>query len=292
MGSPCQLQLRGESGIEDVVHAAIAEVARLERKYSRFLDDSVTSHINRCAGESDGVRVDDETAALLDYADMGHRQSGGLFDVTSGVLRRVWDFKSGRIPSSEAVAEVLPLIGWHHVGWERPWICLPRAGMQIDLGGFVKEYAADRVAELCREQGVRHGVVDLGGDIAIIGPHPDGSPWRIGIWHPREPATAIAKVEISAGAIASSGDYERFMVVNGRRYCHLLDPRTGWPVSGLASVSVVAPHCIVAGTLATIAMLQGESGGVRWLSEAGLPHLCVDQQLKITGTLVSPQPAH
>ena len=163
--------------------------------------------------------------------------------------------------------------------------------MQIDLGGYVKEYAADRVAELCRQSGLRHGLVDLGGDLAVIGPHPDGSPWRIGIRHPREPGAAIARLDLECGAIASSGDYERFMTVSGIRYCHIFDPMTGWPVSGLASVSIAAPHCVVAGTVATIAMLLGESEGRDWLADLGLPHLCIDRELRISGTLAAPAAA-
>jgi thiamine biosynthesis lipoprotein len=167
--------------------------------------------------------------------------------------------------------------------------------MEIDFGGYVKEYAADRVAALCRELGARHGLVDLGGDIALVGPHPDGSPWRVGIRHPRIPGVALGWIPLASGAIASSGDYERFMVVDGRRYGHILDPRTGWPVQGLVCVSVVAPHCVVAGATTTIAMLQSPERGRTWLAETGLPHLCVDSQMKPHGTLAaSPalEPAH
>jgi thiamine biosynthesis lipoprotein len=260
-------------------------VHRLEEKYSRFLPESVTSRINASAGDPRGVEVDAETSALLDYADMGHRQSGGLFDVTSGVLRRVWDWKSGHLPSQQDVDHVLGLVGWEKVEWQRPRVCLPVQGMQIDLGGYVKEYAADRVAQLCRELGVRHGLVDLGGDLAVIGPQPDGSPWRVGIRHPRQPRSAIAMVELECGAIATSGDYERFMVVDDVRYCHILDPRTGWPVRGLAGVSVIAEHCVVAGTATTIAMLEGREGGRAWLEDLGLPYLCIDDALRVHGSL-------
>lgn len=291
MGAPCQLQLYGDQDLDRAAQPAIADVSRLEQKYSRYLPESVTSRINRSAGDEAGLEVDDETAALLDYADTGYRESRGLFDVTSGILRRIWDFKSGRLPSREALSAVLPLIGWDEISWTRPRLVLPRPGMQIDLGGYVKEYAADRVAELCRRAGLRHGLVDLGGDLAVIGPHPDGSPWRIGIRHPRTPRAAIARLDLDRGAIASSGDYERFMTVDGVRYCHIFDPRTGWPVSGLASVSIAAPHCVVAGTAATIAMLLGEQEGREWLAELGLPHLCVDRELRISGTLAAPATA-
>ncbi len=287
MGSPCELRLYSELPelARDAADAATAEVARLERKYSRYRDDSLAQRINRSAGNPEGVRVDDETAALLDYAQLCHEQSGGLFDITSGILRRAWDFRSGRLPERGEVGALRRRVGWEKVRWERPRLVLPLEGMEVDFGGYVKEYAADRVAERCRERGVDHGLVDLGGDLAVIGPHPDGSPWRVGIRNPRSPREAIASVEVDRGGVASSGDYERFMVVDGVRYGHILSPRTGWPVEGLAAVSVVAPHCLVAGTASTIAMLKGETAGPAWLDELGLPNLRIDRRCEMSGTL-------
>jgi len=287
MASPCELHLHGTGdGARRAAEAAIAEVARIETKYSRYRDDSVTAEINRSAGRAGGALVDPETAGLLDYADTAWRQSDGLFDVTSGVLREVWDFRSGRLPSPEAVGDVLERVGWQRVRWERPRISLP-AGMQIDLGGYGKEYAADRAAEVCRQRGVCHGLVDLGGDVRVIGPRPDGGAWEIGVRDPRRPQGAVASVHLRGGGIATSGDYQRFMFVDGRRYSHILDPRSGWPVSGLSSVSVVADHCLVAGTAATIAMLQGENGPA-WLDGLGLPNLRIDARGNVSGSLAEP----
>jgi thiamine biosynthesis lipoprotein len=275
------------SEVAEAAEVGIAEVARLERKYSRYRDDSLTTSINRSAGDPDGVCVDAETAALLDYADVSFQQSGGLFDITSGILRRVWDFKAGRLPAQDELDDVRKRIGWEKVRWERPRLVLPLEGMELDFGGYVKEYAADRVAELCRSRGIRHGLVDLGGDLSVLGPHPDGTPWRVGVRDPRRPDAAMASVALAAGAIASSGDYERFMVVDGKRYGHILNPKTGWPVEGLAGVSVVASHCLIAGTAATIAMLKGVRDGVAWLEELGLPHVRVDRSGAIGGTLAA-----
>ena len=151
---------------------------------------------------------------------------------------------------------------------------LAREGMEIDFGGFGKEYAVDRVAGLIREAGLRSGLVDLGGDVCIVGPHPDGKPWQVGIRDPRNPTEAMARLPMTHGALATSGDYERFMEVDGVRYCHLLDPATGWPIRGLASASVVAPQCLIAGSGTTIAMLKGKRGPA-WLQALGLPHLYV-----------------
>lgn len=290
MGAPCQIQLYDAHAVGEIAaiaQAARTEVERLEAKYSRYRDDSVASAINRSAGRADGVEVDDETASLLDYAETIHRESGGLFDVTSGVLRRAWNFRSERLPTQSEVTALLEHVGWDNVGWDGRRIVLPEPGMEIDFGGYVKEYAADRVAALCRERGARHGLVDLGGDIALVGPHPDGSAWRVGIRHPRVPGVALAWIPLASGAIATSGDYERYMVVDGRRYGHILDPRSGWPVEGLITASVVAPHCVVAGATTTIAMLQSGESGRAWLAETGLPHLCIDRRMKAHGTLAT-----
>ena len=289
MGSPCELHLFGDSRerIDPVADAAKALVLGLERKYSRYRDDSVLSEINRSAGDSAGVEVDAETASLLDYADTAFRHSGGLFDVTSGSLRRVWNFESGRVPSRAEVTEALRRVGWSRVRWARPRLVLPVPGMELDFGGFVKEYAVDCVTDLCRARGIAHGMVDLGGDLRAIGPHPDGRPWIVGIRDPRAPERPMASIPLATAGLATSGDYERCMVVDGVRYTHILDPRTGWPVSGLRSASVVAPQCLVAGTATTIAMLKGARAGARFLDGLGLPNLRMDSRGRIGGSLVS-----
>jgi len=257
---------------------AIADVQRIEAKYSRYRDDSVTTRINRAAGGA-AVPIDAETAALLRYADQCYALSGGCFDITSGVLRRAWDFRREppALPAPDALARALALIGWQDVEWSADAVRLPRAGMEIDFGGIGKEYAADRAATLCVEAGVRHGLVNLGGDLRAIGPRPDGSPWRVGIRHPREQHAAIAGIDLSEGALATSGDYERFIEIDGRRYCHILDPRTGMPVQAWQSISVVAPLCVVAGSCATIAMLL-EADAPAFLRAQGVQWLGVDAQ--------------
>ncbi|MEQ1439107.1 FAD:protein FMN transferase [Fontimonas sp. SYSU GA230001] len=285
LGGPCAVQIYA-SDAAAVCAKAEAEALRIEAKYSRYRDDSIVAHINAAAGSGLPVEVDDETAALLDYAAIAHAQSGGLFDITSGVLRRAWDFKSRRVPAQHEIDALLPRIGWAQVRWDPPRVLLPKAGMELDFGGFGKEYAVDRVAALLLARGVRHGLVDFAGDIRVLGPHPDGSPWQVGVQHPRR-AGAIATVPLSHGAIASSGDYERGFEHDGRRYCHILDPRCGWPVQGLAAVSVLADQCLIAGTACTTAMLLGADDGPRWLADLGLPHLIVRADLSLGGTIVS-----
>ena len=287
MGSPCELWFYTDSVIhgQDVVKTATNEVARLDAKYSRYHADSITCRINRAAGTGKGVAVDDETAALIDYAAEAYAQSSGLFDITSGVLQHVWSFDSSVLPSQAAIDRQLALIGWPRVKWRQRVIELPEPGMEIDLGGCMKEYAADRLVELCHALDIRHGMVDLGGDIAIIGPHPDGSCWRVGIRHPRYPDRPKTVIEVGAGAVATSCDYERYMIVDGKRYCDLLNPKTGWPVDGLQAVSVLADNCMLAGAFATIAMLKGSSEGPQWLDEVGLATLRIDAAGRTSGAL-------
>jgi len=256
--------------------AAIADVTRVEAKYSRYRDDSVTTRVNRAAGGAP-VAIDAETAALLAYADRCFAQSDGRFDITSGVLRRVWDFRATppRVPDAQARAQACALIGWRDVEWNDRAIRLPRAGMEIDFGGIGKEYAADRMATILREHGIASALVNLGGDVRAVGAQPGGAPWRVGIRHPRDPARPIAGVDVVDAAVATSGDYERFVVVDGVRYCHLLDPRSGMPVAAWQSISVIAPLCVVAGSLATIAMLL-EAGALPFLDAQRAGYVAVD----------------
>ncbi len=205
-----------------------------------------------------------------------------MFDVTSGVLRNVWDFKSDNLPEQQDVEAVQQLIGRDKLNWTPPRITLPVSGMELDFGGIVKEYAADGCANLCRSLGVKSGMVNMGGDIHVIGPHPDGSPWIIGIQDPGNPDNVITSIELKQGGLASSGDYQRSMVIADKRYSHILNPKTGWPVQGLRAVSVIAPHCLIAGSTSTIAMLKGEEGK-RWLDKTGLSYLWIDEQGKCFG---------
>jgi thiamine biosynthesis lipoprotein len=253
---------------------AIAEVRRIEAKYSRYRTDSVTARINAAAGGAH-VDVDAETAALLDFGERLFEQSAGRFDLTSGVLRRAWDFTAQRVPAQRELDVLLPLVGWSLVQWRAPRLRLPLAGMELDFGGIGKEYAADRAAGQLRAAGARHGFVNLGGDIRGIGAAPGGRPWRIGIQHPRTRTDLLGSIELADGAIATSGDYERYFECDGRRYCHILDPRSGWPVHHWQCVSVAAPACVAAGACATVAMLSPRDDGIGFLQGQGVEYLAV-----------------
>jgi thiamine biosynthesis lipoprotein len=285
MSSEADIRLAGvpEQRAKVLADQAIAEARRIEHKYSRYRVDSVVSRINAAAGTGEFIEVDDETAQLLGFADQLWRLSDGLFDITSGVLRRVWDFKGAKVPSQEALDGVLPLIGWQHVDWQPPAagqpgkVSLMLKGMELDFGGFGKEYAADRAATLLMEAGVAHGYVSLGGDLRLMGPQPDGQGWQIGVAHPRRDEDVIASLSLLTGALATSGDYERYFEQGGQRYCHILNPRTGWPVQYWQSVSVVAPVCTAAGAITTIAMLK-QGDAAEFLQAQGVAWLGVDAQ--------------
>lgn len=274
LGCKNEIKLFAENSTQatDASDRIIKECRRIEAKFSRYKPDSIITKINKSASQV-SVTVDEETAGLLDYASACFSQSDGLFDITSGILRNVWNFKEKIVPSSNSIEEILPLIGWDKVKWHNHTIFFPLNGMEIDLGGIGKEYAVDRCYGVALECGIQHGFVNLGGDLRIIGPRPDGSPWHIGIQHSQKANSTAANVKLKSGALATSGDYERYIELDGTRYCHILNPKTGWPVQGLHSVSVMADSCLIAGTLATIAMLFGKERGRNFLEEQGVTFL-------------------
>ena len=277
MASACELVLAvdDEPEAQAMAAAAIAEVQRIEAKYSRYQPDSIVSRINAAAG-GQAVACDEETWSLLNYADSLYQSSGALFDITSGVLRRAWNFYDHRLPAPADLEALRQLIGWRRVEREGQAVRLPEAGMELDFGGFGKEYAADRAGAVLAAKGLRHGYVNLAGDMRMLGPKPDGSPWMIGIQDPRDKTAILATIPVDRGGLATSGDYERFFELDGKRYCHILDPRSGQPVTHWRTVSVVAPLAVVAGNCATIAMLK-QSDGLAFLEACGMNYLAVDQ---------------
>lgn len=284
MGSPCEVQgfVASRQQGESVVQQVETDVARLEQRYSRYRTDSFLSEINRVAAAGGEIAIDEETAGLLNYAATCYQQSDGLFDITSGVLRRAWRFDHGELPDPELIDKLLETVGWEKLRWQDLKLSFPLSGMEIDLGGVVKEYAADRAASLCEAAGMHSGLINMGGDIRAVGARPDGSPWIISIQHPRKPGEVLQNIELFRGGIATSGDYERCIQIGGVRYSHILNPRTGWPVKHLASVSVVGDFCLIAGSASTITMLK-EEDGPSWLENLGLLHIWMDASGKVGG---------
>lgn len=276
MGGPCSVLVDGDDreAAEALVALAATEARRIEQKFSRYRDDNAIHRINHAEGEP--VDVDAETAHLIDYAATCWELSGGLFDITSGALRRLWRFDGGsKVPNPRAVEACLAYVGWSRVTWQAGTITLP-AGMEIDLGGIGKEYAVDRASARAGTATDAAVLVNFGGDLLARGTRRDGHPWIVGVEDPQAPGESpLGRLELTRGALATSGDARRHVLVRGRRLGHILDPRTGWPVEGAPrSVTVMAATCIEAGTLATLAILRGPDAA-RFLQDQGVQHWLV-----------------
>jgi len=270
MASPCQLLLQGveRSIAEQLARLACAEVHRIEVKYSRYRDANLMATLNKSQGAV--VSIDDETWALLAFADQAYRLSDGLFDISSGILGRIWHFDgSARLPEQSAIDALLPLINWPAVHcWQAAdggqFFRMP-AGMALDFGGLAKEYAADRALAAMASSGLPGLgplLVNLGGDIATNGILFPEHSWQVGV----EPGTLAGNggqiaafcLTLPSGGLATSGDARKFLKKDNRVYGHILNPKTGWPVAGgPRSVSVCANTCLESGLLSTLALLQG-----------------------------------
>jgi len=287
MGGACHLTFvapRNQSG-KILARHCFREIQRIEKKYSRYRLDSVVSMINQSAGKR-AIDIDEETHNLLEFADQLYKQSDGLFDATAGILRKIWNFSNQQaLPHHIERTALITKIGWNKIQRTSKNLYLPVEGMELDFGGFGKEYAADRVAAILMEHGVQFGYVNLAGDMRFLGPQPSGRPWLIGIQHPRKTDKLIATIPIYIGALATSGDYERYVEIDGQRYCHILDPRTGLPVRYWQSITVLAPLTAVAGACSTIGMLKQEKG-LTFLNASKFSYLAMDQEGDISSHCV------
>lgn len=256
---------RGREVATALGREAVKEARRIEAKFSRYRPTSIVSQINDEAGGAPVV-IDDETEHLLRASLELSAMTEGRFDPTVGVLRRVWNFHEAVVPSEEAIQALLPQVDAGAIALQYGTVRLNRAGMEVDLGGVGKEYAADRVAELLKARGVESALVNLLGDVRTVGRRGDGQPWIIGVQDPRDRSRCRFSIRAKKDCgVATSGDYERGFEVDGVRYHHLLDATTGHPARGLASVTVVAPTAFDAGRLATAVFLLGAERGLRLL---------------------------
>ena len=257
MASPCDvlMEVEDESLAQEILSAIANEAWRIEDKFSRYKNDNIIFQINHSDGET--VAIDEETSRLLDFANELFEISEGLFDVTSGVLRQVWTFDgSDNLPEKKQVKKILKRIGWQKVIREGSSITLPE-GMEIDLGGIGKEYAVDRCVQIAKQKTKESVLVNFGGDLAVTTARKDEKFWSVGrlITGSDE---AFGLFQLYRGAIATSGDAHRYLLKDGIRYSHILNPLTGWSVIDAPhTVSVAAPTCIEAGMMSTLAMLQG-----------------------------------
>jgi len=267
MASPCEvlIQTQDKKLAEQVAQYISLEVWRIEDKYSRYDSRSVCSQINTSDGKP--ITIDEETYLLLNFAEQCYQLSDGLFDISSGVLSKVWSFdgKNGEcqhFPSSDDVSKQLKHVGWKKVFFDQHSIVLPQK-MALDFGGIGKEYAVDRSILLAKQLTDKPILVNLGGDLAVTGPRLNNQAWQVAIEHPDCDALGQQQdmiVALHQGALATSGDARRYLIKKGIRYGHVLNVKTGWPIiHAPRSITTVAPQCIQAGILATLALLQGKS---------------------------------
>jgi len=266
MSTHCQVKVntpddRRARAFQDAV---LEWVACFEAKYSRFIDDSLISEINRAAGVR-WVEVDPEADALLELCQDMIFFTRGVFDPTALPLMKLWNWKAQPFgpPTEQEVAAARELVGWSKVQRRKGGVFLPREGMMIDLGGIGKEYAVDRVLTMGLELGLEDILVDFGQDVRAHGRPPERPVWTIGLENPNQPGSCWASLAVCDRAVTTSGDYVRHRMHEGRRVGHIIDPRSGYPVdNGTLAVSVVAPHCTFAGILSTAAFVLGPKDGL------------------------------
>ena len=270
LGTECVVQYVAPVGDDQAarfVDAVFTWVTAFEAQYSRFRPSSLVSRINEAAGR-EWVVVDAETETLFQLCDTLIQMTQGVLDPTALPLVRLWNYKSPqpRVPSPVAIEEARRLVGWHKVRREPGRVFLPTPGMALDFGGFGKEYAVDRVAQIAVNHGLPGALVDFGHDLRAVGTPPDRPAWHIGLEDPRRPGQSSGSIGVTGKGVASSGDYLRHFVIDGKRYGHVIDPRTGWPVAnGCVQATVVAPTCLQAGVLATTAFVLGATPGIEFI---------------------------
>jgi FAD:protein FMN transferase len=250
---------------------AVVEIRRIEKLLTTFDDESQTNQVNSAAG-SMPVKVDAEMLDLLERCNRISDVTDGAFDISYGSLnKRLWNFDKSldQLPSAEEAREMVQLINYQNVILDRVagTVFLKEKGMRIGFGGIGKGYAADKAAAVLQGLGVHSGLVNASGDIKAWGTQANGQAWTIGISHPDNPGNAFAYVNISDRAIATSGNYEKFAIINGKKYSHTINPKTGLPVTGIKSVTVVAPNAELADAMATPVTIMGVKAGLSMINQ-------------------------
>lgn len=270
MGTRCEIQyacddLKRAAAFE---RTAVAWVQAFEAKYSRFRDDSLISRINTAAGR-EWVEVDADMEQLLKLCDTLFFLTQGILDPTALPLLRIWNYKAEHLvlPTESEIAAARRLVGWSKVQRAPGKIFLPEAGMALDFGGFGKEYAVDIVAQIAVDLGITNVLVDFGHDLRALGNPPGRPGWHIGLEDPKQPGSSVGSVALGGSrGIASSGDYLRRFTHEGKRYGHIIDPRTGRPVAnGCLQSTVIAGTCLHAGVLSTTAFVLGVAKGLEFI---------------------------
>lgn len=268
LGTPCAIQFRldDEKKALQFVADALGWLSNFEAQFSRYRPDSMISRINSAAGKS-WVNIDRHMSQLLDIADDLYRLTDGILDPTMLPLLKIWDWKSvhTRLPLERDIEAALALTGWQKLERKPGKVFLPVAGMGLDFGGFGKEYAVDQLVGIARYFGIVDALIDLGRDVYGMGGNGLHPFWHVGLEDGTKPGSCWGGVAVSEFALCSSGDYARRFEYKGKRYGHILDPRTGWPVAnGMRAVSVCAPTCLQAGIYSTAIFVMGRDQGLKF----------------------------
>ncbi len=284
MGTDLVLTVRGAdpSVLDAALDAAEAELRRVEDLMTDWRPSPLTT-LNATAGTGP-VKVPAELLAIVARALELARITKGAFDISYAGAGKLWDFKAvpPSLPSDAELTQALTRVGWRRVTVDADagTISLPE-GFRLGLGGIAKGYGVDRAMQVLRDRGIAHAVVNAGGDMKVLGEDSDG-PWEVAVKHPRDRARVMGLLRLSNAAVVTSGDYERFFELDGRRYHHILDPTTGRPATGCMSATVTAPSAELADALATACCVSGPAAALRWAAQLpGVELLCVDMQGRI-----------
>jgi thiamine biosynthesis lipoprotein len=256
---------------EEHIDSAVTEISRIEKLLTTFSDDSQTNEINRNAGMQP-VQVDEEVFNLIARSLRISDLTQGAFDITYGSIdKSLWNFDVNmkQLPDAETASRSVSLINYRNVILDASnnSVYLKEKGMRIGFGGIGKGYAADKAKLLLQERGVGSGIVNAAGDLVTWGNQPNGYPWTIAIADPDHSITPFSTLKISNMAIATSGDYEKFAIINGKKYSHTIDPKTGLPVGGIKSVSIISPSAELADAMATPVMVMGVKVGLDLINQ-------------------------
>jgi thiamine biosynthesis lipoprotein len=267
MSTTCNVNFHGVSAevARDFQREVVAWTGQFEARYSRFIPDSLIGRINAAAGEH-WVEIDPETERVFQLCQELFFFTRRAFDPTSLPLIKLWNWKANppALPDDAKIRAALELVGWNKVQRRAGGVFLPHAGMSIDLGGIGKEYAVDCVMNLASQRAIPNVLVDFGHDVRVRGHAPDKKFWWIGLEDPLAAGKCWTGVAVTDHAVATSGDTQRFFAINGRRYGHIIDPRTGYPAdNGCRAVSVIAPSCTIAGLFSTTVFILGEKEGLQ-----------------------------